>query len=81
MIEQLPYIIYKKDSGITFEQLFSSICNTTPATTKICRESLNQLLQYKSINIISSKGIVRRSGNAISNTDIIIPAKQKIFIY
>jgi three-Cys-motif partner protein len=81
LIEQLPYIIYKKDSGITFEQLFSNICNTTPATTQICRESLNQLLQYKSINIISNKGTVRRSGNAISNTDIIIPAKQKIFIY
>lgn len=78
--EDLPEIIYKYTNGVTFGDLFTNTCNTTPATAQIYRESLNLTLQNKEIYIVNKNGGYRRSANSISDSDIIIPAKQLILL-
>lgn len=81
LVEDLPNLIYQNKDGITFEQLFTNTCNTTPATSQIYRRSLNLNLQNKEILIVSKDGkTYRRSANSISDSDIILPAKQMILL-
>ncbi|WP_367432465.1 three-Cys-motif partner protein TcmP [Snodgrassella alvi] len=81
LVEDLPNLIYQNKNGITFEQLFTNTCNTTPATSQIYRRSLNLNLQNKEILIVSKDGkTYRRSANSISDSDIILPAKQMILL-
>ncbi|MCP5196999.1 MAG: three-Cys-motif partner protein TcmP [Gammaproteobacteria bacterium] len=81
LIEQMPPLIYAKDEGVLFNELFAKTCNGSPASAEIYRESAGALLQEKVVEIISKDGVKRRSTNQIKLTDrIMAPSQRQLFL-
>lgn len=78
---QIPEIIYSSYDGLAFGELFSTTCNTSPASAEIYRESLGLLIAEKEIEVLSQDGKRRRSPQSIHNNDQIIPASQMKFLF
>lgn len=77
---QIPELIYSSYDGLAFGELFSTTCNTSPASAEIYRESLELLIAEKELEIFSQDGVKRRSANSIHNSDQILPPRQlKLF--
>ena len=72
----IPRSVYANDAGLSFEALFATTCNGSPASADIYRASLGELLELKDIEILSVDGVRRRSGQQIKPTDQIIPPRQ-----
>ncbi len=79
LCEQIPRIIHENEEGISFETLFATTCNTSPATSSIYRSVLGTLATSKDIEIISAKGGRKYSANQISSDDRLVPSKQAKF--
>jgi len=77
LMEQIPDLIYPDDNGMSFAELFTSTCNYSPASRDIYAESLGQLIGHSEIEVRSQSGVVRRSGNAIHDSDQILPPQQR----
>ena len=74
-------IVYAHEEGISYEALFSSTCNGTPAYSSIYKEALGQLGLQKEIEIIGADGSIRRSSNNIKLLDrIIAPLQRTLFL-
>ncbi len=77
---QIPERIYSAYEEVTFGELFSTTCNTSPASADIYRETLEFLIVEKELEICSPEGVKRRSANSIRKTDLILPPRQgKLF--
>lgn len=76
LTEQFPRLIFPDPDGMTFGELFSSTCNTTPASADIYRDALGKLIEYGEIEVISQDGVRRRSAIRIQNSDQVIPHRQ-----
>ena len=81
LAEQIPHMIYPDPEGMTFGELFSVTCNSTPASAAIYRDALGLLLKYKEVDIIGQDGTERRSANRIHDTDQIVPPVQRSFVF
>ena len=77
LAEQLPRLIYPDPDGMTFGELFSSTCNTSPASANIYRDALGKLIEYGEIEVISPDGAKRRSATRIHDSDQVIPPRQR----
>lgn len=77
--EQIPHRIFAREVGMSFEALFASTCNTTPACANDYREALDRLVKANEIEIISPNGTQKRSAINIKNNDQILPHRQKFF--
>jgi hypothetical protein len=66
---------------MTFGELFSSTCNTTPASANIYRDALCKLIQYGDIEVISQSGSNRRSAARIHDSDQVIPHRQRRLLF
>jgi len=75
--EQLPRLIYARDEGVRFGELFGITCNETPATEAIYRQSLQDLVAENIIEIFSDDGSRRRSANQIKVDDWIRAPQQR----
>ncbi len=81
LMVQIPRLIYAHDDGMSFGELFTKTCNTTPASAAIYREAIEKLLDEKIIEVFSVDGMYRRSGQQIKSTDQIRPARQRSFFF
>ncbi|MCD9008007.1 three-Cys-motif partner protein TcmP [Luteimonas sp. XNQY3] len=78
---QLSPIIHATPDGVTFEELFTSTCNLTPANSERYREALAHLIAVKEVTATSPKGARRLSANTIEAHDNISVARQSNFIF
>jgi three-Cys-motif partner protein len=80
LINEIPHIVYSKNDGISFGELFSTTCNNSPASAKIYRKAIGQLIDYKDVEVISQGGAQRRSPNTIHDKDqILVPRQKSLF--
>lgn len=75
--EQIPQRVYANDEGVSFGILFATTCNDSPASADIYRESIEQLIQQKVIEVIGADGARRRSAQQIKPKDQIIAPQQR----
>lgn len=75
--EQIPQRVYAHDEGVSFGELFVATCNDSPASAKIYRTSIGELMEQGIVEIVSADGSKRRSGNAIEASDQIMPPRQR----
>jgi three-Cys-motif partner protein len=81
LAQQIPHLIYPDPEGMTFGELFSVTCNSTPASAAIYREALGVLLKQNEVEIIGQDGTERRSASRIHDTDQILAPKQQSFVF
>lgn len=77
LMEQLPRIIYANDDGLTYESLYVSTCNESPATSEIYQDALAQLVAHGAAAVMGTDGVQRRSARQIRPTDRIVPPPQR----
>ncbi|WP_199721185.1 three-Cys-motif partner protein TcmP [Neisseria weixii] len=75
--EQFPRLIYAHEEGLSFETLFSSTCNGSPASSDIYRDALGRLIVEKEITVVGADGTIRKNGQNIKNNDQILPPRQR----
>lgn len=80
MTEQLARILHKQECGVSFDELYTSTCNSTPASQVIYKETLGELLAYKQIQVMTADGGFRHSSNRIVATDRIVLPRQMNFL-
>lgn len=75
--EHIPRRVYADDTGISFGELFATTCNSSPASAQIYRDSIEQLIAERLIEVVPANGGRRRSAAQIKATDQIIAASQR----
>lgn len=81
LMEQLPPIIDKCNEGLEFNDLFSSTCNTSPASATIYQDALCQLVAQRTLKIVSKDGVIRRGAGRIHASDRIMTPDQRAFFF
>jgi three-Cys-motif partner protein len=82
LITDIPHLVYARDNGISFSELFSMSCNDSPATAEIYKKAIEYLIQHNEIEVFSQDGSKRQSANTIHDSDILIKPKQSsIFVF
>lgn len=82
LMEQIPRLIYAHDEGMSFGELFTKTCNSSPASAAIYRDALGKLLEEKVIQIKGIDDVQRRSGQQIKATDqIMSPQQRRLFFF
>lgn len=81
LMVQIPRLIYSNNEGMSFGELFAKTCNGSPASAAIYQETIYELLGHQLIDVIGVNGEKRRSALRIKNTDQIVPAVQRAFIF
>lgn len=75
--EHIPRRVYADDTGISFGELFATTCNSSPASARIYRESVGQLIAERVIEVMSAEGGTRRSAAQIKPTDQLVAPRQR----
>jgi len=75
--EHIPRRVYADDTGISFGELFATTCNSSPASARIYRESIGQLIAECIIEAVPADGGSRRSAAQIKATDQLIAPRQR----
>ncbi|WP_020481805.1 three-Cys-motif partner protein TcmP [Methylomonas sp. MK1] len=74
----IPHLVYARDEGISFGELFATTCNNSAASAEIYREAIGCLIDYKQVEVISENGARRKSPNTIHDKDQIIAPRQRL---
>jgi three-Cys-motif partner protein len=77
LLEQIPRYIYAHDDGVSFGELFTKTCNTTPASADIYRAALERLIEEKVIVAKGEHDSTRRSAARIRFNDQLLPPDQR----
>jgi hypothetical protein len=80
-MEQLPHLIFARSEGISFGELFTATCNSSPADSAKYKEALAGLALQKDIEIVGPDGGRRWSASTITDRDQLVPAKQASFVF
>lgn len=75
--EHIPRRVYADDTGISFGELFATTCNSSPASARIYRESVGQLIAERVIEVMPAEGGTRRSAAQIKPTDQLVAPRQR----
>ncbi len=76
--EDLARFLGNHPDGLSFAQLVSDTCNTTPASDAIYKEALGGLMRSKVIHVVGASGERRREGTSISLDDRISLVPQRL---
>lgn len=77
LMEELPRLIRDKYSqGISFNDLYSDLCNETPASKEMLRGPINNLCGDGELEKSGAEGEKRHLMTKVNDMDIIRPAKQ-----
>ncbi|KAB8048656.1 three-Cys-motif partner protein TcmP [Janthinobacterium rivuli] len=77
LMDQIPKIVYAHDEGLTYESLYVSTCNESPATGEIYQDAIGQLVAYGEVQVVGPAGERRRAARQIKPGDRIVPAPQR----
>lgn len=75
--EHIPRRVYADHTGISFGELFATTCNSSPASARIYRESVGQLIAERVIEVMPAEGGTRRSAAQIKPTDQLVAPRQR----
>jgi hypothetical protein len=78
--EQIPKRVYADDSGISFGEMFATTCNSSPASARLYRESVERLLENRPVEVVGVDDAKRRSAGQIKTSDQIMPPQQRPFL-
>jgi three-Cys-motif partner protein len=81
LITDIPHLVYARDNGISFGDLFSMTCNNSPASAEIYKKAIEHLIQYKEIDVFSKEGSRRLSANTICDSDILSKPTQSSILF
>lgn len=79
LMTQLPQLIFAREDGMSFGELFATTCNLSPADSALYKEALGRLVQHKEIEIVGSDGARRLKASTITDKDQLLPTVQKSF--
>lgn len=77
LMEELPERLYHFKDGVTFQQFFSALTNETPATSRLMKSVLAQLLSSGIVDIKDKTGTITRKAGVQHKSDVIIPSPQR----
>ena len=81
LMNELPPLIFDRSAQTsappTLENLFTHVCNDTPATTKQIAQVLVGLRNEREIEIFTKDGGAKPRSEQIAWTDVILPARQR----
>ncbi len=81
LMSDLPPLIFERSAQIsappTLENLFTHVCNETPATTKQIAQVIVNLRNEGEIEIFTKDGGAKPRSEQIAWTDVILPARQR----
>lgn len=79
MMEQIPRMLFDGHDGISFEQFFLKLINTTPATQDMVEAALLQLHKGKEIRIMGDGGVESRVRSSLSKDHVLrLPSQMKL---
>jgi hypothetical protein len=81
LMEQLPHLIFARPEGMSFGELFTATCNSSPADSAKYKEAIARLAHQKDIEILAPDGSRRWSANTISDKDQLVPSRQASFLF
>lgn len=82
LCEDILKHIYDSSKPLSIEQLFTTTCNTTPATLQLYKEAISSLLVEKQLDVTSIKGSKREKihgGSNLDQTDFLSISQQQGF--
>jgi three-Cys-motif partner protein len=77
LMEQIPKIVFAHDEGVTYESLYVSTCNESPATSEIYQDAIERLVGHGTVEVLGPAGERRRSARQIRPVDRIVPPLQR----
>jgi len=77
LMSELPPLIFNRGVAPTLAELFSRVCNETPATTKLISNVLADLRGESEIEIMTKDGRSRPRSTSFEWTDVVLPARQR----
>ena len=80
LMSELPQLIFdpsvRASQPPTLENLFTRVCNETPATAKLISDVLIDLRNEKEVDILTKNGRPKPRSTHVDWTDLILPSKE-----
>ncbi|MBN8768976.1 MAG: three-Cys-motif partner protein TcmP [Stenotrophomonas nitritireducens] len=76
---QISPLVHAKRDGLTFGELFSNHCNSSPADSARYRLAIEKLIEHKELVVVSESGAHRRSASTIVDRDLLKISNQTSF--
>jgi len=81
MLEQIPEMLFDGAEGMTFEQFFLKLINTTPATREMVEASLLELHQGGEIVVVDESGAPSRARVSLKSDHVLRLPSQRSFLF
>lgn len=79
LLEQIPRYVYVHADGVSFGDLFTKTCNSSPASADIYRAALERLIEERMIVAKSEQDSSRRAAAQIRFSDQLLQPRQRSF--
>ena len=79
--EDIPNLIYADDGGLSFETLFATTCNDSPATSSDYREVVANLAKSNEVEIVLPSGKTTTAKSLIKGDARIMPPRQRKLVF
>lgn len=81
MLEQIPAMLFEVSEGMTFEQFFLKLINTTPATRNMVESAILALNQGGEIQVVDEGGEVSRARVRLKPDHVLRLPRQTSFLF
>lgn len=81
MMEQIPKMLFEGSEGMTFEQFFLNLINTTPATRSMVEGALLELHHAGAIQVVDERGDSSRARVNLKVDHILQLPSQRTFLF
>lgn len=81
MMEQIPAMLFAGADGMTFEQFFLRLINTTPATRDMVKDALLELNQGGEIVVVDESGDPSRARVNLKSNHVLRLPSQRSFSF
>lgn len=81
MMEQIPAMLFDVGEGMTFEQFFLKLINTTPATRSMIESTLLSLNQSGDIVVMDERGDATKARVHLKPEHILKLPSQRSFVF
>ncbi|MGW8276986.1 hypothetical protein [Xanthomonas axonopodis] len=79
LAHQIAPLVHEKPDGVTFGELFSTHCNSSPADSSRYRQAIAQLIEHKELVVTGQNGALRRGASTIGERDLLRMSRQTSF--
>ncbi|MBO9890686.1 three-Cys-motif partner protein TcmP, partial [Xanthomonas sp. D-36-1] len=81
LLEQIPRYVYAHTDGMSFGELFTKTCNSSPASADIYRSAIERLIEERVIVAKSEQDSTRRAAAQIRFSDQLLPPGQRSLFF